>query len=105
VRLEAVGRIGNFRPRPNRLVEGKGGRDLTEAVAECENRIPEITDKMVEPGPGSFLQELDELPTFAPSCLTNLRILLSKPGECSRRARSWRSTSESSVLHVFQLQA
>ena len=66
-----------------RLVEaiatGKGGPSLTEAIAEREKKIQQITNRLVEPGPGSLQEKLDELRTFAVSRLTDLRRLLSKP--------------------------
>jgi hypothetical protein len=66
-----------------RLVEaiatGRGSSSLTEAIAEREKKIRQITDRLVEPGRGSLQEKLDELRTFAVSRLTDLRRLLSKP--------------------------
>jgi len=49
------------------------------AIAEREARIRAITDKLVEPGPGSLQEKLDELRTLAISRLTRLREMLSNP--------------------------
>ncbi len=66
-----------------RLVEAiataKDSSSLTEAIAEREKKIRQITDRLVEPGPGSLQEKLDERRTFAASRLTDLRRLLSKP--------------------------
>jgi hypothetical protein len=61
------------------IATGRGGSSLTEAIAEREKKIRQITDRLVEPGPGSLQEKLDELRTFAVSRLTDLRRLLSKP--------------------------
>ena len=42
-------------------------------------KIRQITDRLVEPGPGSLKEKLDELRTFAVSRLADLRRFVSKP--------------------------
>jgi hypothetical protein len=49
------------------------------AITEREVRIRAITDKLVEPGPDSLQEKLDELRTFAVVRLTQLRGLLTNP--------------------------
>ncbi len=61
------------------IATGKGGSNLTEAIAEREKKVREITNRLVEPGPGSLREKLDELRTFAVSRLADLHRLLSKP--------------------------
>ena len=57
---------------------GKGSPSLTAAIAERERKIQQLTNRLVEPGPDSLQERLDELRAFAVSRLTNLRGLLSK---------------------------
>ena len=60
-----------------RLVEtiaaGSGWSTLMAAFAEREARIREITNQVIEPGPGSPEEKLGELRTFAVARLTSLR--------------------------------
>jgi hypothetical protein len=58
------------------------------AIAEREIRIRAITDKLIEPGPDSLQEKLDELRTLAVSNLTHLRELLANPSEI-REARAF----------------
>ena len=46
------------------------------AIAEWEARIREITNQVIEPGPESLEEKLDELRTFAVARLTSLCELL-----------------------------
>ena len=57
------------------------------AIADREERIREITDRLIEPGPESFQQKLDELRTFALQRLSNIRFLLGKT-DAGREARA-----------------
>jgi hypothetical protein len=60
-----------------RLVEtiaaGSGWSTVMAAFAEREARIREITNQVIEPGPGSPEEKLGELRTFAVARLTSLR--------------------------------
>jgi len=47
------------------------------AITEREARLREITNQVIEPGPGSL--QLDELRTFTVSRLTRMKELLTKP--------------------------
>lgn len=49
------------------------------AIGERERELRSITDKLLEPRPGSLRATLDELRTFAVSRLTNIRSLISHP--------------------------
>jgi hypothetical protein len=66
-----------------RLVEtiavGNASPTVMSAIAEREARIRAITDKIIEPGPDSLQEKLDELRTLAVSRLTQLRELLANP--------------------------
>jgi len=66
-----------------RLVEmiavGSGSPTIIAAITEREGRLRKITNQVIEPGPGSLQEKLDELRTFAVSRLTRLRELLANP--------------------------
>jgi site-specific DNA recombinase len=68
---------------PQRLVEsiavGNGSPAIMVAINDREARLRAITDKLIEPGPESFQQKLDELRAFAVTRLARLRALLSAP--------------------------
>lgn len=49
------------------------------AIGERERELQAITNKLLEPGPGSLSATLDELQTFAVSRLTEIRELISDP--------------------------
>jgi hypothetical protein len=49
------------------------------AITEREARLREILNQLIEPGPESLEEKLDELRTFAVSRLTRLRELLANP--------------------------
>ena len=51
------------------------------AIAEREARIRAIMDKLIEPGPDSLQEKLDELRALAVSDLSRLRELLANPSE------------------------
>jgi site-specific DNA recombinase len=59
--------------------DGDLSRSLTVAIAEREKELQKITDKLLEPRPGSLRTKLDELRTFAVSRLTKIRELLAHP--------------------------
>jgi site-specific DNA recombinase len=63
-----------------RLVEtiavGKGSPTVMAAITEREARLREITSQVIEPGPASLQEQLDDLRTFAISRLNRLRELL-----------------------------
>jgi hypothetical protein len=66
-----------------RLVEtiavGNGSPTVMAAITEREARLREITNQVIEPGPGSLQEQLDDLRTFAISRLNRLRELLTNP--------------------------
>jgi hypothetical protein len=49
------------------------------AINEREARLREITNQVIEPGPESLQEKLEELRTFAVLRLTHLRELLTNP--------------------------
>jgi hypothetical protein len=57
------------------------------AIADREGRIREITDRLIERGPESFQQKLEELRTFALQRLANIRFLGGKT-DAGREARA-----------------
>ncbi len=63
-----------------RLVEmiavGNGSPAVMAAITEREARLREITNQVIESGPASLQEELDELKTFTVSRLARLRGLL-----------------------------
>jgi len=61
------------------IAEGRASETVAQAIAERETELRSITDRLLEPGPGSFRAKLDELRTFAVSRLRNLRKLLARP--------------------------
>ena len=50
-----------------------------EAISERERELRAITNKLLEPGPGSLQATLDELRNFAISRLAKIRELISHP--------------------------
>jgi site-specific DNA recombinase len=67
---------GELRHLVESIAVGKGSPAIMAAINEREMRLRAIMDKLVEPGPGSFEEKLDELRTFAVTKLTRLRELL-----------------------------
>ena len=51
------------------------------AIHSREARLRAITDKLLEPGPDTFQEKLDELRTFAQNRLKQIRALLGGPSE------------------------
>jgi hypothetical protein len=68
-----------------RLVEsiamGNASPTVMAAIAEREARIRPITHKLIEPGPDSLQEKLDDLRALAVSGLARLRDLLANPSE------------------------
>jgi hypothetical protein len=66
-----------------RLVEmiavGHGSTAIMAGITELEARRKEILNQLVEPGPGSLQEELDELREFAVERLAKIRELLAHP--------------------------
>jgi hypothetical protein len=66
-----------------RLVEmiavGNGSTSVMAAISQRETRLREILNQVIEPGPGSLQEKLDELRTFAVARLTRLREHLANP--------------------------
>jgi len=58
---------------------GNSSATVMAAINECEARLREITNQVIEPGPESLQEKLEELRTFAVLRLTRLRELLTNP--------------------------
>jgi len=54
------------------------------AIGEREEELRSITDRLLEPLPGSLRAKLDELRTFAVSRLTKIRELLAHPEDVEK---------------------
>ena len=63
----------------NAIAEGKPSQSFMAAIGERERELQTITNKLLEPGPGSLRATLDELRNFAISRLTKIRELISHP--------------------------
>ena len=63
----------------NAIAEGQPSQSFMTAIGERERELQAITNKLLEPGPGSLRATLDELRTFAVSRLTRIRELISHP--------------------------
>jgi site-specific DNA recombinase len=61
------------------IADGQGSQSLTAAIGERERELRSITDKLLEPRPGSLRSTLDELRTFAVARLTDIRKLIAHP--------------------------
>jgi hypothetical protein len=61
------------------IASGSGSPAVMAAINQREARIREITNRVIEPGPGSLEEKLEELRTFAVFKLTRLRELLADP--------------------------
>jgi len=61
------------------IAVGSGSPTVMAAITEREARIREITNQVIEPGPESLEEKLDELRTFAVARLTSLRDLIVNP--------------------------
>src|SRR6202030_3579457 len=69
------------------IAEGQPSQSLMAAIGDREGELREITDKLLEPRPGSLRGTLDELRKFATEQLANLRNLISHP-ESVHQARA-----------------
>jgi site-specific DNA recombinase len=63
----------------NAIAVGQPSQSVMTAIGERERELQAITNKLLEPGPGSLRATLDELRTFAVSRLTKIRELISHP--------------------------
>jgi site-specific DNA recombinase len=63
----------------NAIAEGQPSQSFMTAIGEREKELQAITNKLLDPGPGSLSATLDELRTFAVSRLTKIRELISHP--------------------------
>jgi site-specific DNA recombinase len=61
------------------IAEGQPSQSLMAAIGERETELRTITNKLVEPGPGSLQATLNELRNFAISRLAKIRELISHP--------------------------
>ena len=61
------------------IADGQGSQSITAAIGERERELRSITDRLLEPRPGSVRSTLDELRTFAVSRLTDIRKLIAHP--------------------------
>ena len=75
---------------------------MMAAITEREARLREITNQVIEHGPESLEEKLDELQTFAVARLTSLRELIVNPSAVHEGERYWLSRSESSPLSKFK---
>jgi chromosome segregation ATPase len=61
------------------IAAGASYNSISAGIAEREDELRSITDKLLEPRPGSLRAKLDELRTFAVSRLAKIRELLAHP--------------------------
>ena len=61
------------------IADGQGSQSITPAIGERERELRSITDRLLEPRPGSLRSTLDELRTFAVARLTDIRKLIAHP--------------------------
>ncbi len=61
------------------IAVGNSSATVMAAINEREARLREITNQVIEPGPESLQEKLEELRTFAVLRLTRLRELLTNP--------------------------
>ena len=61
------------------IAVGNGSNSVMAAINDREAGLREILNQVIEPGPGSLQEKLEELRTFAVSRLTRLRELLGEP--------------------------
>jgi hypothetical protein len=69
------------------VATGKGSASVMAAIVDREKKIREITDRLIEPGPESFEEKLDDLRAFALQRLcrffTSPAVSFSSPSTCS----------------------
>ena len=63
----------------NAIADGQPSQIFMTAIGERERELQAITNRLLEPGPGTLRATLDELRTFAVSRLTKIRELISHP--------------------------
>ena len=89
--LERLGQRKQIHAEIARLVQaiakGQPSQSLMAAIGDRERELREITDKLLEPRPGSLRGTFDELRKFATERLANLRNLISHP-ESVHQARA-----------------
>ena len=61
------------------IAQGQASQSFMAAIGERETELRAVTNRLLEPGPGSLQARLDELRTFAVSRLTKIRELISHP--------------------------
>jgi site-specific DNA recombinase len=71
---------GELRCLVETIAAGSGSPAIMAGIHEREKKLRAITNKLIEPGPGSLQEGLDELRVFAITKLSKLRTLLSSPG-------------------------
>jgi hypothetical protein len=78
------------------IAVGSGSLTIMAAIVEREARIRVITNQVIEPGPESLEEKLEELRTFSVARLTSLRELLAIRTQFTKRERCWPNRLESS---------
>ena len=66
------------------LAQGRQSQSIMGAIGDREDELRSITDRLLEPRPGSLRAKLDELRTFAVSRLTKIRELLAHPEDVEK---------------------
>ncbi len=66
------------------IAQGQQSLSIMNAIGEREKELRAITDKLLEPAPGSLRAKLDELREFAVSRLTKIRELLAHPEDIQK---------------------
>src|SRR5436853_7209582 len=61
------------------IAQGQQSQSIMNAIGEREKELRAITDKLLEPAPGSLRAKLEELREFAVSRLSKIRKLLARP--------------------------
>jgi site-specific DNA recombinase len=61
------------------IADGQASKSLMTAIAERDGELKSITDRLLEPGPGSLTETLGNLRAIALEHLANLRKLVSHP--------------------------
>ena len=61
------------------IAQGEQSQSIMNAIGEREKKLRTITDKLLEPAPGSLRAKLEELREFAVSRLSKIRELLARP--------------------------
>jgi hypothetical protein len=62
------------------VAAGQAPPSVMAAIAERDQELRRITDRLLEPRPGSVRIQIEQLRTFAVSRIADLRKLLSHPG-------------------------